>query len=713
MVIVAMGKVHTLTRTSRPCQPGKATCHLHGMRATCNTINATEISLFLNVSEIKYLTLKCLHVEVLPKAVFEKFRSLEILKIKYGRVTQITNGTFEKLENLKQLHLHHIRLSYLESGSFSNLTKLETLEITKNKLPMSVLGHSLASLPKGTIRSLNISSNGVVNGHLDDSFTESLQNTTLTSLNISKNKLYTIDSGFFKTVHSLESLDLSQNFLINAAPRLLELEHLQNLTYIDVSYQETFIGPIPYNIFFNKWQANDDLFLSRNVNNCFFRVRLPVRLKVVLARGILASIPANICVFPNNILSILDLSDTSLPSVGQQFLNLPNLTHLNLEKTRLRKISDNFVQNMPFLEALILNQNDIGHLLEKDRWLLGKNLSLAHLELSDTRTRVLSQRFLHSISRVKHLILANNTIKTLNTETFTGLETLDLRNNQILYIHKSFMDNMDRLSEKHVVSVNLLLNPLTRDRKCCDIQDFITWCKKNKTVLLNWKQYRCFFQDQAIFFDSIDIHDFETDCVTLERFAIIPIVSGSLVLLVTAVAVAYRKRWRLAECFFSIEKMLSLKRSYHGDLSQAQFPFDVFIAYHSNKLSWVVGVLIPRLRSTEFNLRVCFDQLHFVPGLYIQENIDRCMLQSRKVLVIIDNDFIDSRWCMYELEQSRNLEVDDRRTVLIPVLFGDLNIRNTNFEIRSMLNAKVYLEWTENCEGQALFWRKLIDAIQS
>ncbi len=58
--------------------------------------------------------------------------------------------------------------------------------------------------------------------------------------------------------------------------------------------------------------------------------------------------------------------------------------------------------------------------------------------------------------------------------------------------------------------------------------------------------------------------------------------------------------------------------------------------------------------------------------------------------------------------------IKERRDSLIIVLFSKLHKPHARLPktLTRLLERKIYLEWTEDPDGQRLFWRRLVEAIE-
>lgn len=85
-----------------------------------------------------------------------------------------------------------------------------------------------------------------------------------------------------------------------------------------------------------------------------------------------------------------------------------------------------------------------------------------------------------------------------------------------------------------------------------------------------------------------------------------------------------------------------------------------------------------------------------------------CVFQ---VLVVLSPAFVESSWCMFELQLASNKILDERRDKLILVLLEDLPSHTQPKKLRFLLRSRTYLAWQADPEGQRLFWVRLQRAV--
>jgi hypothetical protein len=101
-------------------------------------------------------------------------------------------------------------------------------------------------------------------------------------------------------------------------------------------------------------------------------------------------------------------------------------------------------------------------------------------------------------------------------------------------------------------------------------------------------------------------------------------------------------------------------------LARPRFRYDVFVSYSHRNGDWVRGWLVPQLKSA--GLRVCIDHESFAPGAPSLTEMERAVLQSRKTVLVLTPEYLQSEWGEFEniLAQTHDPAAHQRR--LLPVL---------------------------------------------
>ncbi|ELU10387.1 hypothetical protein CAPTEDRAFT_78162, partial [Capitella teleta] len=138
------------------------------------------------------------------------------------------------------------------------------------------------------------------------------------------------------------------------------------------------------------------------------------------------------------------------------------------------------------------------------------------------------------------------------------------------------------------------------------------------------------------------------------------------------------------------------------------FKFDLFVCHNSNDTDWVKKVLLPELEvHTQPPFKVCIYGRNWLIG----RDIDKCIVESldlsRKTLLLVTNAFAVSQWCQFEMTMAQHRLIEKDNDNLLLALMEDIEPVNLNPRLQLMMKRKVYLRWTEEEDGQRLFFESL------
>jgi uncharacterized membrane protein YgcG len=83
---------------------------------------------------------------------------------------------------------------------------------------------------------------------------------------------------------------------------------------------------------------------------------------------------------------------------------------------------------------------------------------------------------------------------------------------------------------------------------------------------------------------------------------------------------------------------------------EAERPYDAFVSYSSLDEDFVVTELAPRLENGHKRFRLCLHYRDFPVGASIAETIVRSVESSKRVILLVSNNFLNSEWCKFEFQ---------------------------------------------------------------
>ena len=92
------------------------------------------------------------------------------------------------------------------------------------------------------------------------------------------------------------------------------------------------------------------------------------------------------------------------------------------------------------------------------------------------------------------------------------------------------------------------------------------------------------------------------------------------------------------------------RESLHAVLgNNNEYIYDAFISCTREGAKWAKKYLLPKLENQDTGLKFCVAQRDFLVGKTIIDNIMDTISKSRKTILLVDETFIDSKWCQEEL----------------------------------------------------------------
>ncbi|XP_050400944.1 protein toll [Patella vulgata] len=163
----------------------------------------------------------------------------------------------------------------------------------------------------------------------------------------------------------------------------------------------------------------------------------------------------------------------------------------------------------------------------------------------------------------------------------------------------------------------------------------------------------------------------------------------------------YRRKW------LPIRKLVYYFQQYEDDDGKE---YDAFISYKSSKNdeNFVVHKLYPKLEK-ELGFKLCLHFRDFLPGEAIANSIIQAIENSRRTIMILTPNYVNSEWCRLEYQKAQH-EMLKLKHKIVPIILEDLSgINSMDKNLKSILDTVTYIEYPSEDDNKKYdkFWKML------
>ena len=634
------------------------------------------------LTNLEELRMDCLTNKSLP-VEYSSLKHLQRLILGGGRrnIRILHQKMFVAILKLAvtKIDLTGLYISMIFEKTFSGLKSLNWLDLSNNpKLSLS-MNNFAASLNETSVAKLNLNNTGL--GTASQNASTMLRlfcNLPLKELTLDHNYIYKLDPVFKECFHTLEVVSFGDNYVLLTGGFVSDsLWGLPNLIGYNLSWQVK-ANAIARTRFRQLDGKSLSIMNKYNGISCMIGMTcpllLPPRLEwldishhgfylvtvpqgVILTNSSLKSAFASNCGVQTMKLPVycppdryikIHVETVDASSNGLQCVNATafdkNVTNCDWRSVKYINLRNNQLGNIDTNTCNLDRNNVVGFLKP------GIGLKMLDLAMNMFKnTEILHD--LEYLTNLQILDLSHNRFQnfTLNLRSFTSLTKLNLSYNNLRCLSQKTMSELTYLQKLHpwFIEIDLTGNLLSCN---CECYTFFLWMSTTKVILTNNNTYQCAFdngtKEMLNTIESV-ISKLFSICYS-PRWLKIYIGTETLVLVViTVFCLAYRMRHEIWYVYLRIklnrQKLTAL-------LNQKNYNYTAFVSCdHRDAKYFIIKRFLPNLETPQTNFKFCIAQRDFIVGTTIIGNIMAAMHNSRKIIFIISQYFLTSKWCKEEL----------------------------------------------------------------
>ena len=638
----------------------------------------TSIGQLFNLEQLK---MDCLRDKPLPLE-YSNLRKLNILSFEGGRQNVISLGdnmfdTVIKL-NISEINLAGLKIKIIGKHTFSKLQMVRKIDLSNNPDLGIHLTDISSSLKKTSIRVLNLNNVGIVNYFHSVNYTlTKLCKLPLEELSLENNYLHSEDLEplFSSCFPELQILSLSENYIYADIEMVQDIMKLKHLTGFNMSFQMT-LSDHPFERK-HIWSPTKIINhrIKREKHICQVGMACPFKLPRHLEwidisnNALLVSNVPALVMMRNTSLKYINVSNSGLGTIMYPIYCpwnvIPQIENFDFSNNKLQCINTSAFNktitgcSWKSLKYFYLGNNKLGN-IDNNVCNDDKNNVFGFLEpLSNLRVLDLSNNqiifddkltILQTLTELEELDLSSNGIHTfsLNLNNMTELIRLNLANNHLSCLSESTMFQLDKLQDTtHRINIDMSGNLLSCK---CDCYHFFKWIVVTDTKFVKRPNSQCEFDDgKRINLNKLSyiIAKLESHCYGSQWFQIYVGIGVSVNLFILICCLMYRMRHHL---WYIYMKARLNRQKLKALTERGKYTYSTFVCCEHRDAKWFVKRrLLPILETEETKLKFCVAQRDFIAGATIMHNIMSTIERSRKVIFIISQYFLKSKWCQEEL----------------------------------------------------------------
>ncbi|ESP00048.1 hypothetical protein LOTGIDRAFT_158275 [Lottia gigantea] len=638
-------------------------------------------------SKVKCSNTNLTYIPVLPNGTIRLFFDGNYLPL----INEHTFSNITHLRYLEEITFQNCQITHISTNTFKFLEHLNQLWFSYNPLTTDSLLNLFSDLKNSFYHILKLKQIGlsfIPEGLFKNNF-------TLSALDLSYNALKTLNFTEFNSL-GLKGLKVENNLvetiiidkMINLRELYLGSNNIKSLPNFcqDKSYFPSLVHlDIQVNSiceylpqYMNCLKNLSKIYLNHNCisliqSGSFQELSSLKQLSISIQKNSKSTLTLEKYSFNNSNLAKLRLANNDM-----KIKNINPLAFSGCHGVKYLSFSDNSLSDPGSSSCTHLDQA------------LSKLTSLQYLDLSVTRINEVPKS-IQNFTELVFLNLYENGISNWEDRFWDGngmLSTLDLGKNSIKRVSKEMFPAKFRTQLR---TLSLQYNPI----ECiCDNVWLIEWINRDHTKFKKFpRKYACLNMTEQV-------------CIQhSSAYTSITGVCCVIFLLFILVSIVYKYRWFIKYQIYIWQHQPKLL----NDMAERQYLYDVFVSYSAAD-DWVLDDLVPHLERN-VDMKLCIHERDFQAGRLIIDNIVESIENSRRVLIVLSNNFARSEWCQFEMTLAQKHVLNRAMEPLSVVLLEDIDSENMSNSLHALLKTTTYITWYNDIEYIHLFWDRLKNSL--
>uniref|UniRef100_A0A2S2QAM5 Protein toll n=1 Tax=Sipha flava TaxID=143950 RepID=A0A2S2QAM5_9HEMI len=641
-------------------------------------INKVPEDMIWNSPNITELFLASNHLTEIPETFFQDSSKMKVLDLSKNQIKEIKSEFLKPLKNLEELNLSNNLILQINNYGFSFLPNLVALDLTKNNL----IFIDQAILNNPILKSLKLGQNNISSLYSKNSLFSFGYLCSIEDIDLSYNNITKIGDGWLNLL-KLKNLNLSRNSL-NVIKiddiQFLRSQIIADFTFnpirlIDLSHLEIFARVQPTQENLRTITVSSEQFICDGRNYQFGRF-IHNRM-------------------PKSVYKYLQIEHNMIcdDGVGLEFANI-NIDRLTYDWKLFRdsnksNCTDCICAYRPSDNSAIMDCSNRNLTSAPEKIISSKNINYTEVNL---RNNLIVELPNYENLTIGKLDVSYNKLLTINISHLP-------KNLYELYLEHNDLAKIDMINLSTLTTNLKLLTMSGNLWACdCDAMSTVNFIHKYSSKIVDLENVTCASES------STTLYTLNKDEICLENYKLL---NTKSIFLAIFLAIFGMLLGLLLAFYKTVIKIWISNHLLPLPTLDKNKKYDSFVSFSHKDEEFVIKHLVPELEGGSTPFKLCLHYRDWVVGDWIPSQIARSVEESRKTIIVLSSNFLESVWGLIEFRTAHMSALKDRQNRVIIILYGEISIKGLDPELKSYLSMNTYIKW-----GDYLFWERLKYALR-